>query len=217
MGSSPAHANKNNIRRIRTHFLLQRWRAAQGFNLGSGSQPDPSHEVRLEDTISDEFQIPGETMTRPLARVLIIALTLMFGPQLFADTKFDHAELMKAPSAGQKHSGSAVKGTFAIDDAAKTIQFLNAKGEPVLSIKFSDVRTLLYSRAEKPRYTEPFVISPLFLTSYSVKHFLTIQYNDEAGAGQYVIVHLDKKNARQAIAAAEAETGMKVDRELGRR
>ncbi len=155
-------------------------------------------------------------MIRPLARVLIVALTLMFGPQLFADTKFDHAELMKANSAGQKHSGSAVKGTFAIDDAAKTIQFLNAKGEPVLSIKFSDVKTLLYSRAERPRYAEAVVISPFFLMSYSIKHFLTIQYNDEASAVQYVIVHLDKKNARQAVAAAEAETGKKVDRELGR-
>lgn len=155
-------------------------------------------------------------MTRPLARVLVIALTLMFGPQLFADTKFDHAELMKANSAGQKQSGSAVKGTFAIDDAARTIQFLNAKGEPVLSIKFSDVKTLLYERAEKPRYAEAVLISPLFLMSHSVKHFLTIQYNDEAGAGQYVIVHLDKKNAQQAVAAAEAGTGKKVDRELER-
>jgi hypothetical protein len=60
------------------------------------------------------------------------------------------------------------------------------------------------------------LISPLSLLSHSIKHFLTIQYNDGEGAGQYVIVHLDKKNAQQAVAAAEAETGKKVSRALER-
>ena len=155
-------------------------------------------------------------MNRPFARVLVVVFTLMFGTQLFADAKFDHAELMKANSAGQKQSGSGVKGTLAIDDATKAIQFLDAKGSPLLSIKFSDIKTLLYEQAQKPRYAEAILISPLFLMSHSVKHFLTIQYSDEGGAGQYVIVHLDKKNAQQAVAAAETETGKKVDRELER-
>ncbi len=44
------------------------------------------------------------------------------------------------------------------------------------------------------------------------KHYLTIQYTDAAGAGQYAIVHLDKKRAQRVVATAESETGKKVER-----
>ena len=58
---------------------------------------------------------------------------------------------------------------------------------------------------------EAVIISPLFLLSNAKKHYLTIQYADEAGAGKYAIVHLDKKNAREAVACAEAQTGKQVE------
>jgi hypothetical protein len=52
----------------------------------------------------------------------------------------------------------------------------------------------------------------MFLLAHSKKHYLTIQYTDASGAGQFAIVQLDKKNAQQAIAAAQAETGKNVER-----
>jgi hypothetical protein len=57
------------------------------------------------------------------------------------------------------------------------------------------------------------LVSPFFLFSHSKKHYLTIQYTDDAGTGQFVSIHLDKKNAREAVATAEASTGKKVERE----
>jgi hypothetical protein len=120
---------------------------------------------------------------------------------------FDHAEYMKATATGQKKAEPTLKGNLCFDRSTKNIEFRSGKGDPAFSIK-----SLLYEQAGKPRYTEAVLISPLFLLSHSKKHFLTIQYTDPAGAGQYVIVHLDKKNAQEAIAAAESQTGKTVER-----
>lgn len=73
-------------------------------------------------------------------------------------------------------------------------------------------RLCFTSKWQSPRYTEAVVISPMFLLSHSKKYYLTIKYTDATGAGQYVIVRLDKKNAKQAVATAEAQIGKKVDR-----
>jgi hypothetical protein len=129
-----------------------------------------------------------------------------------AANKFDHAEYMKATSAGQKKAEPAVKGTLLFDREQKTVDFVDSKQAQVFSIKYDSIKTMLYEEADKPRYAEAVLISPMFLFSHSKKHYLTIQYTDGAGAGQFVIVHLDKKNAREAVAAAEAATGKKVER-----
>lgn len=126
--------------------------------------------------------------------------------------KFDHAEYMKATSAGQKKAEPAVKGTLLFDGEQKTVDFLDSKRTSAFSIKYDSIKTMLYEEANKPRYAEAVLISPMFLLSHSKKHYLTIQYTDASGAGQFVIVHLDKKNAREAVATAEAATGKKVER-----
>ena len=126
--------------------------------------------------------------------------------------KFDHAEYMKATSAGQKKAEPAVKGILLFDREQKTVDFLDSKRTSAFSIKYDSIKTMRYEEADKPRYAEAVLISPMFLLSHSKKHYLTIQYTDASGAGQFVIVHLDKKNAREAVAAAEAATGKKVER-----
>lgn len=125
--------------------------------------------------------------------------------------KFDHAEYMQATASGQKKAAPAVKGTLSFDVEKKSVDFLDQKGEPAFSIKYDTIKTILYEKTSTPRYAEAVLISPFFLFSHSKKHFLTIQYTDAGGAGQFVIVHLDKKNAREAVAVAEAQTGKKVE------
>jgi hypothetical protein len=125
---------------------------------------------------------------------------------------FNRAEYMKATATGQKKAEPTVKGDLCFDPSAKKIEFRSGKGDPAFSIKYDAIKSLLYEQAAKPRYTEAVLISPLFLLAHSKKHFLTIQYMDPAGAGKFVIVHLDKKNAQEAIAAAESQTGKTVDR-----
>jgi len=98
------------------------------------------------------------------------------------------------------------------DSAKKTVEFQPGKTSALVSIPYSQVKSLLYEQASKPRYTEAVLISPMFLLAHSKKHYLTIQYTDANGTGQYAIVQLDKKNARDAVAAAQAETGKSVER-----
>jgi hypothetical protein len=126
-------------------------------------------------------------------------------------SKFDHAEYMQATASGQKKAAPAVKGTLSFDVEKKSADFLDQKGEPAFSIKYDTIKAILYEKTSTPRYAEAVLISPLFLFSHSRKHFLTIQYTDATGSGQFVIVHLDKRNAREAVAVAEPQTGKKVE------
>jgi hypothetical protein len=125
---------------------------------------------------------------------------------------FDRAEYMQATATGQKKAAPAVKGTLSFDAEKRSVDFLDQKRAPAFSIKFESIKAILYEQTSKPRYAEAILISPLFIFSHSKKHFLTIQYTDTAGVGQFVIVHLDKKNAREVVAAAEAQTGKRVER-----
>lgn len=129
-----------------------------------------------------------------------------------AANEFNHAEYFQATTNGQKKTGAPVKGTLSFNVEKKSIDFLDEKGGSAFTIGFDAVKTMLYEQSAKPRYAEAVLISPLFLLSHSKKHYLTIQYTAPDGAGQYVIVHLDKKNAQDAVAAAEAATGKRVER-----
>lgn len=129
-----------------------------------------------------------------------------------AKRKFDHAELFGGTSTGQKKAGSSTKGALLFDTEKKMIEFEAQKGSEVISIPYGQVKSLFYEQASKPRYTEAVFISPMFLLTHSKKHYLTIQYTDANGVGQYAIVQLDKKNAQDAVAAAQAEIGKNVER-----
>ena len=130
-----------------------------------------------------------------------------------ADThKFDKAEFLPSTTSGQIKSGKPVKGTLFFDNEKKTVSFLQESGSSILDIKYDNVKSMTYEKASKPRYAEAVLVSPLFLLSHSKKHYLTFQYTDPASTeGKYAIVHLDKKNARQAVACAEAQTGKQVE------
>jgi hypothetical protein len=137
---------------------------------------------------------------------------LMFSSGALAGTKFDHAEYMKQKTEGQKKDEKPVKGSVSFDTDKKTVEFLDENGVSVISIPDDKIKSILYEQTSKPRYAEAILISPFFLFTHSKKHFLTIQYTDTEGQGKFAMIHMDKKNARDIVAAAEAETGKKVDR-----
>ncbi len=156
-----------------------------------------------------------------MKRILIVLTILLFVvPALGDETstapkqdqhRFGKAEYLQATSTGQKKAGTSVKGTLWFDSETKNVTFLQESGTPALSFKYDAIKTITYEKASKPRMAEAVLISPLFLLSNSKKHYLTFQYTDETGQGKYAIVHLDKKNAREAVACAEAQTGKKVE------
>ena len=127
-------------------------------------------------------------------------------------TKFDHAEYMRPKTEGQKKDDHPVKGSISFDKDKKTVEFADEKGVSVVSIPDDKIKSILYEKTSKPRYAEALLISPFFLFTHSKTHFLTIQYTDGDGQGKFAMIHLDKGNARDVVAAAEAETGKKVER-----
>ena len=127
-------------------------------------------------------------------------------------TKFDHAEYLRPRTEGQKKDDHPVKGSISFDKDKKTLEFADEKGVSVVSIPDDKIKSILYEKTSKPRYAEAILISPFFLFTHSKKHFLTIQYTDMDGQGKFAMIHLDKGNARDVVAAAEAETGKKVER-----
>lgn len=149
------------------------------------------------------------------AALLFVTLSL-FGQQTSSpkkeDThKFQKAEYFQGTTTGQKKAGSTVKGTLFFDNDTRTVAFLQESGSPAVSIKYNTIKSLTYEKASKPRYAAAVLVSPLFLLSHGKKHYLTIQYAGENAQGQYAIVRLDKSNAREAVACAEAQTGIKVE------
>ena len=129
----------------------------------------------------------------------------------FAANKFENAEYFQGTSNGQKKSVPAIKGSLLFDSEKKNVEFLDNNGTPASSIGYDSIKTIIYEKTSTPRYAAAVLVSPMFLLSHAKKHYLTFQYTGQDGSGQYMIVHLDKKNARNAVAAAEAETGKKVE------
>jgi hypothetical protein len=152
-------------------------------------------------------------MKRSIRKLLLgVGGTLLFSTASFAQAKFDHAEYMKPKAEGQKKDEHPVKGSISFDRDKKTVEFLDEKGVSALSILDDKIKSMLYEKTSKPRYAEAILISPFFLFTHSKKHFLTIQYTDDGGQGKFALIHMDKGNARDIVAAAEAETGKRVER-----
>jgi hypothetical protein len=137
---------------------------------------------------------------------------LLLSTASLAATKFDRAEYLKPKTEGQKKDDHPVKGSISFDKDKKTVEFVDEKGASLVSIPNEKIKTMLYERTSKPRYAETILISPFFLFAHSKKHFLTIQYTDADGQGKFAMIHMDKGNARDIVAAAQAETGKKAER-----
>jgi len=154
------------------------------------------------------------TVRTKIITILAIAMSML----LFANTitaaivKFGKAEYMPPKAEGsKKKEGNPVKGEVCFDRDAKAFTFVDDKGNTVVAIPYDKVKSMLYEKTSHPRYAEAILISPFFLFSKTKKHFLTIQYTNAAGEGQFAMIHMDKGNARDIVAQAEADTGTKVD------
>jgi hypothetical protein len=148
---------------------------------------------------------------RNMLRIIIgTAVLAAFAGSALAQS-FDHTEYMKGAN-GNRKGGKQVQGSLNFDAAQKRIEFHNKKSEPEFSIANQSIKSILYERTAHPRYVEGILIAwPLLLTK-TKKHWLTVQYTDPAGTGQFVIVRMDKNNYRQILAAAESQTGKTIQR-----
>ncbi len=145
--------------------------------------------------------------------VVLVASFFAYGQEPAGKvSKFDDAEYLHLTGADKK-TATPIRGTLGFNNETKIVEFVDKKNVPAFSIKYDAIKSILYERTSTPRYVAALLVSPFFLFSHSKKHYLTIQYTDDAGTGQFVSIHLDKKNARDVVATAEAATGKKVERE----
>jgi len=126
-----------------------------------------------------------------------------------AQFEFDKAHYVMRTAGSGKFE--AVPGVLRFDSAKKEVQFVETKGTPAFSLKYEEIKGMLYEEAARPRYATGLLLGGPLLLTKSKKHFLTFHYIDVAGTAQYAIVHLDKSNFQEALSRAESETGKKVE------
>lgn len=146
------------------------------------------------------------------AALLMLPTGLLAKPADDAPVKFSHAEYVQVAAAGENKPGPALNGTLVFDSQTKTVSFVDKTDRSILGIKYSAITSLVYEKTAHPRVAAALLVSPMFLFSPSKKHFLTIHYTGDNDTAKFVIIQLDKKNAMQAVATAEAQTGKQVER-----
>jgi len=135
-------------------------------------------------------------------RILAVGGMLLFSTAVLGQQKFDHAEYMKPKTEGQKKQDQFVKGSIFFDKDKRALEFIDDKGDLVISIPTDKIQSLLYE-TKLP-------ISPVH--PWFKRDFLTIQYTDTDGTGKSAVIHMDERNAWKIVACAQAESGKKADR-----
>ena len=125
-----------------------------------------------------------------------------------AATQFEDAHYF-LKEAG-KDKAKPVKGTLLFDAGAKVVRFTGKEAK--LEIPYAQITGLLYEKTSKPRYALGLLVAWPLLFTKSKGHYLTIQYKQPDGQGQFALIRLDKDNYQMALAAAEAQTGVKLQR-----
>lgn len=148
---------------------------------------------------------------RRRSAVASLALLTVLATESFAAERFTCAEYFAATPAGQKKVEPGVKGTLVFDENSKKVEFLDSKGTSAFTVNYDAIEGMQYERTTQPRYLAAVVISPVFLLTRSKKHYLTIEYKDQSGEARSVIVRLNKRNARRAVASATAQTNKSVE------
>jgi hypothetical protein len=78
-------------------------------------------------------------------------------------------------------------------------------------IDYRKVQAVEYGQNVNRRYVEAILISPLLLLAKSRKHYVTVEYLDEAGHQQALVFRVGKGDIRSVLASLEARTGRRVE------
>lgn len=83
--------------------------------------------------------------------------------------------------------------------------------DQTVRVRYEDIDILEYGQRVNRRYIEAVVISPLLLLAKARKHFLTIGYQDGAGARHSMVFRVGKNEVRVVLSGLEARTGRRVE------
>lgn len=133
----------------------------------------------------------------------IQAYALMQAENSFKDAQYFIKE------AG-KEKAKPVKGILSFESEKKSVRFTGKEAE--LEIPYDRITGMTYEKTAKPRYALGLLVAWPLLFTKSKGHYLTIQYKQPEKEGQFALIRLDKDNYQMALATAEAQTGVKVER-----
>lgn len=150
----------------------------------------------------------GQRLTVRVIAGLLTVLLALFPAVAHANGRFSKARLLVPKSDNKMQE---VEGTLASDAGAKYLRF-ETGGRMAFEVPYDRIKSILYEKASKPRYTAGLLLAWPLLFTKSKKHYMTIQYADASGQGKFEIVRLDKDNFTMALAAIEADTGIKIER-----
>ena len=80
-----------------------------------------------------------------------------------------------------------------------------------VEIPWEKINMLEYGQRAGRRIGLAIVVSPLFLTSKSRKHFLTLSFVDERDRQQALVFQIDKNHVRSVLVTLEARTGLRIE------
>jgi len=143
-------------------------------------------------------------------RLIVLLFAVLIAAAAVAQDFGDAQYFRKAVQGGKK--SDPVKGSLRVDTSSKALEFVAKGNTTEFIVKPAQIKRLVYERTAKPRYAAGLLIAWPLLFTKSKSHYLTIQYDDDKGEGQYAIVRLDKSNYRDALATVEAQTGKRIDR-----
>jgi len=100
--------------------------------------------------------------------------------------------------------------TFELGDAAAVFK---AKRGATIAIPYKQIDSLEYGQKAGRRLGLALTVSILFIFSKKRKHFLTINFDDEAGKKQGAVFELSKGIVRETLTTLETQSGKKVEYE----
>jgi hypothetical protein len=101
-------------------------------------------------------------------------------------------------------------GTFELGDTAAVFK---AKKGATIAIPYKQIDSLEYGQKAGRRLGLALTVSILFIFSKKRKHFLTINFDDEAGKKQGAVFELSKGIVRGTLTTLETQSGKKVEYE----
>lgn len=84
-------------------------------------------------------------------------------------------------------------------------------GRDSFLIPYKDVTNVEYGLRVNRRFVEAALISPIFLVAKKKTHFLTINYVDQDGKQQAMVLQVGKDEIRPLLVSLEARTGRRVE------
>jgi hypothetical protein len=103
---------------------------------------------------------------------------------------------------------SGASGTIGSAEADALVFTAN---RTTIRIPYRSVKTIEYGQNVNRRVLLAYTVSPMFLLSKARKHFVTLQFTDDAGQQQAVVLRVDKNLVRPLLASLEAKTGRVVE------